>query len=280
VPTARSEELLALAQRLADALPEDVEEVVVTGSVSRGVADDVSDVEMLVVTREPLDLDQAYAHADAAGLTGLDTWGAQRGPDRRVSGYLDGVPFELIWWPREFAEARVDALVEGEVSSSADAIANGIALRSAGLHPAWQERLRVVPEEIAAARIEDAALPWGGFTPAGLLTIIRPGERLSLMEWMFDGAVRVLAIVYALNRMWQPTTKRVAARAEPLAIKPERLAERIEAALSDPNPREALLTMTELQLDTVRLAPSGPNVDRARTWLAEGAALLRDGADR
>jgi hypothetical protein len=33
--------------------------------------------------------------------------------------------------------------------------------------------------------------------------------------------------------------------------------------------------MTELQLDTVRLAPSGPNVDRARTWLAEGLALLR-----
>jgi hypothetical protein len=33
--------------------------------------------------------------------------------------------------------------------------------------------------------------------------------------------------------------------------------------------------MTELQLDTVRLAPSGPNIDRARTWLAEGLELLR-----
>jgi len=32
--------------------------------------------------------------------------------------------------------------------------------------------------------------------------------------------------------------------------------------------RRALLTMTELQLDTLALAPSGPNVDRARTWLA------------
>jgi hypothetical protein len=33
--------------------------------------------------------------------------------------------------------------------------------------------------------------------------------------------------------------------------------------------------MTELQLDTVRLAPRGPNVDRARAWLAEGLKLLR-----
>jgi hypothetical protein len=280
VATAKSDELRALAQHVADALPPDVvEEVVVTGSVSRGVADDVSDVEMLVITREPLELEQAFAHARTAGLTGLDTWGAQRGQERKVSGYRDGVPFELIWWPRDFAETRIDALLAGEASSSADALLHGIALRSAGLLPIWQERLREVPEEIAAARIEEAAAPWGGFTPAGLLTIIRPGERLSLTEWIFDGAIRVLAIVYALNRTWQPTTKRLAPRVERLAIKPERLAERIDAALAEPDPRRALLTMTELQLETVHLAPSGPNVDRARTWLAEGAAVLRDGAE-
>jgi predicted nucleotidyltransferase len=51
--TARSEELRALAQRIADAFPPKVIEVVLTGSVSRGIADDVSDLEMLVVTAEP-----------------------------------------------------------------------------------------------------------------------------------------------------------------------------------------------------------------------------------
>ena len=63
--------------------------------------------------------------------------------------------------------------------------------------------------------------------------------------------------------------------ASPLAVKPDRLAERIEEALTEPDPRRALLVMTELQLETVLLAPSGPNVDRARTWLAEAAELLR-----
>ncbi len=33
--------------------------------------------------------------------------------------------------------------------------------------------------------------------------------------------------------------------------------------------------MTELQLDTVRLAPNGPNVDRACEWLAEALAVLQ-----
>jgi hypothetical protein len=99
---------------------------------------------------------------------------------------------------------------------------------------------------------------------------------VELSEWLVDGAIRVLAIVYALNRTWPPTTKRLAARVEPLAIKPERLAERIDEALWEQDQQRALLAMTELQLEAVRMAPSGPNVDRARTWLAAGAELLRD----
>jgi predicted nucleotidyltransferase len=274
--TPRTTTLQALAQRVADGIPADVaEEIVLTGSVSRGMADEVSDIEMLVVTSRPLELEACFELARAAGLERLDTWGAQGGPARRVSGYRDGEPLELVWWHREYAEEQVDALFSGSVSSTADALVHGVPLRTNGLLEAWQERLRDYPEELAARLIEDAALPWGGFTPAGVLTIVRPGERLALVEWMFDGAVRVLSIVFALNRVWQPTTKRLAARVAPLATKPDRLAERIEEALTEPDLRRALLVMTELQLDTVLLAPSGPNVDRARVWLAEAAKLLR-----
>jgi predicted nucleotidyltransferase len=279
--TARSDDLRTLAKRVADALPvELVEEVVLTGSVSRGVADDVSDVEMLVVTREPLELEDCFKLARAAGLDELDTWGAQGGPTRRVSGYREGVSLELIWWSREHAEEQIDALLAGEMHSTADALAHGIALRTRGRLPAWQDRLRAYPPHLAASQIENAALPWGGFTAAGLLTLIRPGDRLALLEWILDGAVRVLTIVFALNRVWQPTPKRLAERVAPLPVKPDRLAERIEEALTDSDPRRALRDMTELQLDTVLLAPSGPNVDRARIWLAEGASILRSGASR
>jgi hypothetical protein len=74
--------------------------------------------------------------------------------------------------------------------------------------------------------------------------------------------------------MWMPTHKRLAARVAHLEVKPDRLAERIEEAFSEPDPHRALLVMTELQADTVALAPDGPNVIRARQWLAEGAKLL------
>jgi predicted nucleotidyltransferase len=265
---APSDELRALAQRIADAFPREVIEVVLTGSVSRGVADDVSDIEMLCITEERLSLEQAFELARLAGLEERDSWGDPATPTRRVFGYLDGQPVETIWWSRELAE-------EGfATAGSAEALASGAALRTTGLLADWQQRLADYPAELAVERIEKAAERWGGFAPAGLLTIVRPDCSLARMEWMVESAQRILAIVFALNRIHQPTTKRLAARVEPLPVKPDRLAERIDEALAERDPRTALSLLTELQLETVQLAPSGPNVDRARIWLAEALELL------
>lgn len=251
-----------------------------TGSVSRGVADDVSDIELLVVTAERLPLAECFEHARGAGLAGLASWGPQGTETSRVFGYLDGVPIELVWWSRDHADASVAALLGGQASSAADALVHGVALRTAGLLEAWQERLRVYPEELAAARIEEAALTWGGYAPAGMLTITRPGERLALVERLLDDVLRVLRIVYALNRVWEPTTKRLAARVEELPVRPERLAERIEETLTEPDPFRAALVLSELQADTLALAPGGPNVDRARQWVGDAIEVLTRAAPR
>lgn len=267
--TARSEELQALAQRVADALPPEVVEVVLTGSVSRGVADDVSDIELLAVTEQQLSLEQAFELTRLAGLEELGSWGDPSTPTRRVSGYVDGQPIETIWWSCELAEELY------ATGGSAEALANAVALRTSGLLANWQERLGDYPDTLVAERVEKAAERWGGYAPEALLTIARADCTLARMEWLVDSAQRVLTIVFALNRVHQPTAKRLAERLEPLAIEPERLAERIDEALAEQDPRTALLLMTELQLETVRLAPSGPNVDRARTWLAKAIEVLR-----
>jgi predicted nucleotidyltransferase len=265
----RTEELRTLAQRVADAFPPAVIEVVLTGSVSRGLADELSDVEMLVVTEAEVSLERAFQLAAAAGLVERDTWGDPSTPTRRVFGYLDGVAVETIWWSRDLAEANFSR------PGADHALLHGIPLRTSGLLARWQEQLAVYPEELAAERIEKAAERWGGYAPSALLTIARPDCSLARMEWLVDAAQRVLAIVFAVNRERQPTAKRLAANVEPLAIKPERLAERIEEALAEPDSRTALRLMAELQLEAVRLAPGGPNVDRAREWLSEALAVLQ-----
>ena len=272
--TARTVELRSIAEAITDALPTTVVEVVLTGSVSRGVADEISDIEMLLVTEQVFELGDCFSFAAMCGLTNLGTWGQQDGPTRRVSGYCGGVPIELIWWSRAHAESAIDAIFTGGHSGPAEAIANGIALRTSGLLSRWQDRLRHYPDELANGRIEDAALKWGGFHAAGLLTLLRPRERLALLEWMVDDATRVVCIVFALNRVWQPTSKRLADRVDALTDKPERMVERIEEALTEPDPHRAVLVMTALQLETLSLAPNGPNVNRARKWLTDGREIL------
>jgi predicted nucleotidyltransferase len=264
VPTARTTELLELARRIVDSLPpEVVQEAAVTGSVSRGVADELSDIEMLLVTPTELSLEQCFELAGAAGLRQLSTWGPQNVPTRRVFGYCHGVPIELIWWSRPYAEAAY--------AGAGDAIVNAVALRTAGDLGRWQAALATVPVETIC---EEAALPWGGFAPEGILTIARPGETFSRLEWTVDGVQRVLRIVYAVNGQWPPTAKRLAERADHLPVTPERLAERIEDAVTERDPHRALRILTELQLDAVRLAPEGPSVLRARDWLARALDLL------
>jgi hypothetical protein len=107
-----------------------------------------------------------------------------------------------------------------------------------------------------------------------MLTVARPGERLAMIERIVDDANRVMSIVYAINRVWQPTNKRLASGTAVLALRPDRLPERITTALTEADPLRALLTMTELQSDPVALAPQGPNVLRARRWLAAVADEL------
>src|SRR5256714_15416057 len=159
--------LRSIAQAVADALPATAEEAVLTGSVSRGVADDVSDIEMLIVTRDQFELEDCFALAAACGLADLGTWGPQGVPAKRVSGYRGRAPVALIWWSRAHAETAIDAIFTGDPSATADAMAHGVALRTSGLLAEWQERLRHYPDHVAPAGKGDCAPHEGRVMPGG-----------------------------------------------------------------------------------------------------------------
>jgi hypothetical protein len=230
VPTVRSTELREIALRLADRLPVEAgREIVLTGSTSRGVADELSDVELLAVP---------------PGLPPLD-------------GILAA---EIV----DHARLR-----------TAEALANGLPLRTEGGLAAWQRRLAVYPPALADAIVEDAVEIWGGDPPETMLTLLRPGDRLALTEWLRDDTERVLRILHALNRAWEPGWKRLPAQVAALAVKPDRVVERIEEALLEPDGRRALRLSAERAADAVALAPATLSVARAREWLTALVEVLR-----
>lgn len=219
----RSDDLRAVAERVAAALPA-ASDIVLTGSTARGVADELSDIELLVVAEEV---------QEPLPLAELDTWSPAEGV-HWFGGVFGGEFVELIWWRRAYVDERVRAIAAGEIVDharlrTAEALVNGVPLRGEA-HSTWVAQLAVYPDGLAEKIVIDAV---GTFrdTEAQVRGVRRPGDALVLAQKVCEYAEDVLRIVYARNRQWEPGWKRLPQRLELLAVKPDRLAERLDAAV-------------------------------------------------
>ncbi len=260
----KTDELRALAERFAQALPDEIDEALLTGSVSRGEADELSDVEMLLVAR---------GTPPRLSALGIEMWQEdffEQGTIAWYTALVEGDVLEMAGWTHARVEGRLDGILGGVMIDHArfrfaEALAHGIPLRSAGAIGRWQKRLADYPEALAESVVQAATEEWLEH-PLGVRAHLRPGGRLALAAMLADDLQNVLRIVFALNRVWEPSWKRLPQLVAPLAIKPERLSERIDEAVAETSLRKT----RELVLDTLLLAPEIPRVVLAR----ERTALL------
>jgi predicted nucleotidyltransferase len=259
----RSEELRVLAERFVRALPDDIDEALLTGSVSRGEADEFSDIEMLLVARDT---------PPTLSALGIEMWQEDFFENGTIAWYtvlLEGEVLEMAGWMHARVEGRLEGILSGEMIDHkryrfAEALVHGIPLRSAGAIGRWQARLAEYPEALVEAIVHDASEEWLEH-PLGVHAHLRPGGRLALAAMLAGDLQNVLRIVFALNRAWEPSWKRLPQLVEPLALKPERLAERIDEALAGLSLRKT----RELVLDTLMLAPDLPRVELARVRITQ-----------
>lgn len=262
----RTDELRAVARRFADALPPEIEEVLLTGSASRGDSDELSDVEMLLVFRgdTPPPLAGVEMYQEDYFENGTIAW---------YTAIFEGEVLEMAGWTHARAEGRLEGILAGEMLDHrrfrfAEALSHGVQLRTRGAIERWQRRLATYPEELVEKIVLDASEEWLEH-PLGVRAHLREGGRLPLTAMLAADMENVLRIVFALNRRWEPSWKRLPQLVAPLALKPDRLAERIDRALRDADLRGA----RELVLDTLALAPDLPRVVLAR---ARTAQLLQE----
>jgi predicted nucleotidyltransferase len=263
----RSEELRALAERFVRALPDDFDEALLTGSVSRGEADELSDLEMLLVARDT---------PPRLSTLGIEMWQEDFFENGTVAWYtalVEGEVLEMAGWTHARVESRIEGILSGEIIDHArfrfaEALVHGIPLRSAGAIGRWQARLAEYPEALVEAIVHTASEEWLEH-PLGVRAHLRPGGRLALAAMLTNDLENVLRIVFALNRVWEPSWKRLPQLVAPLASEPERLAARIDEAVAETSLRKT----RELVLDTLLLAPDLPRVVLARERTAR---LLRE----
>lgn len=246
---------LRIAERVAAGYRSDarVAVVLVAGSVARGLADELSDIEVDVYWSSPPTEDQRTAAVEGSGWTRLYT---EIDEHEWADGLIaDGVKIDVSG----FTVSTIDTYVKRALAADTDpelqvrvtALRDGHVLHGHGLVNAWCERVAVYPERLAVAMIER------GLSLRGrerLEMLARRDDVLLLHRDVVDGVQGVMDALFGLNRIWcpHPHHKWLNWEATLLPVKPTKLVERIRALLSAP-PAEIASKLGSLVDDTLDL---------------------------
>ena len=275
--TAASELRYHLASQMAQLCPPILgHEIILTGSVSRGIADDHSDIEQVfyVDTLPSMDeRDQWLRHIYATSIM-HDSEPIEDGSIWSTFLFRD-IWVEAGWQLLHTHEQNLRSILSGNVTDHhqlklADITARAIPLRSNGFLSQWQQALSHYPETLPAKLIRSATELW--MFPhliAARWALVQRNDTFALAERLVDATHDVLRILFALNMQWETDWKWIEHITQNLLIKPERLSERINSMCFFSSPEQSMRTCLQLLYDTLLLVPEQYAVSQALTAVRE-----------
>ncbi len=270
-----------VAHELAELCPVALgQEIVLTGSTSRGIADEASDIEQVFYVDVVPSLEEREIWLYQIGATDIisDTEPVRDGSIWTTCRFRD-IWIEAGWQAITLHEKNLRAILAGNVIDHrwlklADIIVYAVPLRSQGLLAKWQQELAHYPDGLPERLIADATELWMfPHTAAVRWALIRRGDLSSLAERLVRDIYNILRILFALNRQWEPEWKWIDYVTGSLAIKPEHLTERINEVFSMPLSYQSIAVCMQLIFDTLVLVPSQYDVRRALNTIQESLRI-------
>jgi 8-oxo-dGTP pyrophosphatase MutT (NUDIX family) len=264
---------LTLARELAASCPIGLGRVIaLTGSVARGVADSLSDIEIMCWVEGMPEMGSWIPWLRGAGA---DVVYPLAGPSISDGSRWTGCRFRGIWvevgWNEIGAfDALIESLTRGEERDEQRRqigwiVQTAAPLRDGETLAGWQERLRRYPDALQAEVIRANTSVWSDpHVPPVRWALVARDERLGLstrLRWDLDNILEVLC---AVNRRWPQDWKWTDERSLDFASKPERLSERIKTIVTLTDPAASVRACFSLILDTLALVPSSIDVRAAR----------------
>jgi hypothetical protein len=256
-PTDDSRRLRAIAERIVEALEQHAppRAVLLSGSAGEGIADSLSDIDLIAYyDRLPtLPAIRAWRMDVGVALPGVRV--------RRRSGWVDTWPMDGVECQgggllTEVAETLLDGLQQGRDPDSprqqkvAMGLLHGMAIRDDGLIAGWQARVSQFPEVLARSMAQHHL----GIFPLWVAQrqLAERDADLFEIQSLLDGAFHVVGALSAVNGLYFTTFqfKRMRAHISAMHEAPPRLADRLEALFTSPR-EQAAEELRKLVAETV-----------------------------
>lgn len=290
--TSESHARFSLALELADACPTELgEEIALAGSVSRGWADALSDIELNFWV-EQLDW-PGEREAWLRGL-GVERMIIDTEPHETGSMWIEfvyrGVWVEAGWHAFDHCDELLHRICAGEVENMyegaiAESIHHAIVLRDGPHLRRWRDQLSTYPEALRRRMIASATGDWAEphFFEIGANRVARPDPAIVLIR--HERTIRkILRVLHAVNRQWEPDLRKWVRRwADTFEVAPHQLADRILAICERPTAPASYTDLLDLVAETLALMPpeydvavQRENVQNARNdWRLQQPLLNR-----
>jgi len=224
------------------------------GSVARGHADALSDVELDVYWAVPPSVGDRETAIEGAGWSRVY---AEEDENEWADGMsVDGVKIDVSGFVTSTIDAYIDRALAGDTEAELQvritALRDGIPLHGEAVIDAWRARCSEYPEALATALVLQGL---DMRSRERLEMLASRNDTFLLHRDVVDDVQGVLDALFGINRVWMPHPfhKWLDWEATLLTRKPDRLVERIRSLLVAP-PHEAVRVLVALVEDTYELA--------------------------
>lgn len=270
------------ARALAEHCPSELgQAIAITGSVSRGVADRFSDIELYFWVDEQHELEayRGWLRGQGAEVADQPEEEYIHGEALMTKSWYKGVFVEALWQPWGALKRQLEPVLTAQTTdhwqlTEAWHVADALTLREDARLSRWQEQLTHYPDALQAKLIEHAVWGWARphWWPASIINIwplVYRHAHLALAESLAWETEQMLRLLFAVNRQWEPDWKWLAPQSRRLALTPERLVERVNSLFVLSAPEERVNACLQLILEALALVPSAYDMTRPITQVRE-----------
>lgn len=279
--TPRSHQLASIAQAIAERAPTAVSEIILEGSVARGLADGFSDIELQFFSEQVPPAEEMITIMKAMGFRGEPLIRHNEAGHKLIDDEYDHVRIELGWRSFTYEAEQLDGVMDriggdlfvNEAYKWPDAIplCDGPHIRQS------KALFDLYPDSIRNKYIQPVLNEWRNSLNDPIDTLGRWKDAYRhawfyLLKTHWIDLLPLLRIIFAYNRVWEPVAKWWHAVDPKLTYKPDNLVERINDVLSNPNPVARIDQFSRLQLETLHIIKAEYEV-----WdLIEGFEAVRE----